>query len=428
MLEMFALSLSSEIEKYGAYAGFASIPAVAILALLFFTQAREVKRLREWAGRAPERAQELQDRVSAQATQPPRPATAAGERRVAAQPLGGAGTAAAQRQTGGATAPPARPGAAPSPGAAPAAGAAASGASPSAPAKPAGAPAAPGSSTPGPSTPGGAPPTPGASPGTPPAAKPPSTPATPDSPAKPSEPVPVPAATAAGASARAAEPPAGTAGQAATAAPPRPASERTEVRSPGARPATAAPLRRGAPSATVPPRRGDGRGAGTGDHDRRRTIGIIAGAVIGVILVVVLVTQVLGGGGDSGGTASKPNTVSSSSPAKTSGSNATGGAQVNRGDVTVSVLNGTTVPGLAAQVADQLSGGGFARGQVTNAADQQRSETTVQYAPGQRQAAVEVARIIKVPASKVSSLDANTQAIAGPDAEVVVTVGADRTQ
>jgi hypothetical protein len=79
-------------------------------------------------------------------------------------------------------------------------------------------------------------------------------------------------------------------------------------------------------------------------------------------------------------------------------------------------------------VADQLGGGGFARGQVTNAADQQRGETTVQYAPGQKPAAEEVAGIIKTSKAKVTPLDANTQAIAGPDAEVVVTVGADRTQ
>jgi hypothetical protein len=101
---------------------------------------------------------------------------------------------------------------------------------------------------------------------------------------------------------------------------------------------------------------------------------------------------------------------------------------VQRGDVTVSVLNGTTVPGLAAQVGDQLESAGFARGQVTNAADQQRSETTVQYAPDFRAAANEAAGILKIPRTRVKPLDANTQAIAGPDAEVVVTVGADRTQ
>src|SRR2546423_7659690 len=79
-----ALSISGELQKIGAIAGLAAIPGLAILALLYFSQAREVRRLREWAGRAPERAQEMQDRVSAQAgrpaaaTQPPR--------RVAPQP------------------------------------------------------------------------------------------------------------------------------------------------------------------------------------------------------------------------------------------------------------------------------------------------------------------------------------------------------
>src|SRR6185312_8380587 len=37
------------------------------LSLLVFSQARELKRLREWAGRAPERATELEQRVSAEA-------------------------------------------------------------------------------------------------------------------------------------------------------------------------------------------------------------------------------------------------------------------------------------------------------------------------------------------------------------------------
>ena len=52
--------------------------------------------------------------------------------------------------------------------------------------------------------------------------------------------------------------------------------------------------------------------------------------------------------------------------------------------------------------------------------------TTVRYAPGQRGAAQQVASIINVP--RISPLDANTQAIAGPDAQVVVTVGSDRAQ
>ena len=62
-----AISVSEQIEKYGAYAGLAAIVGLAVLSLLYFAQAREVKRLREWAGRAPERAAELEARVAAEA-------------------------------------------------------------------------------------------------------------------------------------------------------------------------------------------------------------------------------------------------------------------------------------------------------------------------------------------------------------------------
>jgi hypothetical protein len=46
------------VERVGAYAGLAAFFGLAILALLYFSQARDVRRLREWAGRAPERAAE----------------------------------------------------------------------------------------------------------------------------------------------------------------------------------------------------------------------------------------------------------------------------------------------------------------------------------------------------------------------------------
>lgn len=44
------------VERVGAYVGLAAFLGLAILALLYFSQARDVRRLREWAGRAPERA------------------------------------------------------------------------------------------------------------------------------------------------------------------------------------------------------------------------------------------------------------------------------------------------------------------------------------------------------------------------------------
>ena len=64
---LFAFSMEDQVEKYGAYVGIAAFFGLAVLSLLYFSQARELKRLREWAGRAPERAQELEQRVVAQA-------------------------------------------------------------------------------------------------------------------------------------------------------------------------------------------------------------------------------------------------------------------------------------------------------------------------------------------------------------------------
>src|ERR1039458_4812145 len=62
-----ALSLSSSVTQVGALAAFAALLGIAILSLLVFSQARELRRLREWAGRAPERAAEGEQRVSAEA-------------------------------------------------------------------------------------------------------------------------------------------------------------------------------------------------------------------------------------------------------------------------------------------------------------------------------------------------------------------------
>src|SRR3954451_6649237 len=80
----FAITLSDLIERGGAYAGLAAFFGLAVLAVLHFAAMRELKRLREWAGHAPERAQELEERVMAQAEE---------TRRGPAQPAA-AGTAA----------------------------------------------------------------------------------------------------------------------------------------------------------------------------------------------------------------------------------------------------------------------------------------------------------------------------------------------
>src|SRR5919206_119831 len=85
----FAISIQGEIEKYGAYVGVAAFFGLAVLSLLYFAQARELKRLRDWAGRAPERAQELEQRVVAQADAARQavPTAAAAPRRLAEMPV-----------------------------------------------------------------------------------------------------------------------------------------------------------------------------------------------------------------------------------------------------------------------------------------------------------------------------------------------------
>jgi hypothetical protein len=66
-MDWLAISVQGEVEKYGVYVGIAAFFGLAVLSLLYFAQARELKRLREWAGRAPERAQELEERAVANA-------------------------------------------------------------------------------------------------------------------------------------------------------------------------------------------------------------------------------------------------------------------------------------------------------------------------------------------------------------------------
>jgi hypothetical protein len=61
------LSLSSKLLDVGALAAFAGLVGIAAVSLLIFSQARELKRLREWAERAPERAAELEKRVAVDA-------------------------------------------------------------------------------------------------------------------------------------------------------------------------------------------------------------------------------------------------------------------------------------------------------------------------------------------------------------------------
>lgn len=61
--------MADAIEQIGAYAGLAAFLGLGVLALLCFTQARDIRRLREWAGSAPERDAERKEATSTVAAQ-----------------------------------------------------------------------------------------------------------------------------------------------------------------------------------------------------------------------------------------------------------------------------------------------------------------------------------------------------------------------
>ena len=87
--------------------------------------------------------------------------------------------------------------------------------------------------------------------------------------------------------------------------------------------------------------------------------------------------------------------------------------------------SGTTVPGLAAQIGDEVESSGFQRGNVANALDQQRTTSTVLYAEGADREAKLVAKKLSI--ATVEPIDPDSAALGG-NASVVVIVGADQTQ
>src|SRR3954469_23950205 len=419
-----ALSLQDKAQQYGSYAGIAAVFGLGVLSLLYFAQAREVKRLREWAGRAPERAAELEARAVAAADE----RRAAGSEDVAVPAAATAAAAVAAGNGAGAAAPPevapvpgvpastpdkpARwPGAPASVPAAAVAAATAAGAREAATALVPGGPGGGAPSSAGGRTATAPRPAPAIAPGGPPAGG-------------PGGPRPgAPAVAAAGA------PVNGATGGPAPATPPPRAAHRPP-----------APLRASGASATMPPPRtaagaARARGGGPSGRSRRGSLIGYTALVIAVAAIAIFAVLHFVVGGDDNKPAAKPNTVAPPAAAgrTTSTANAsngaTGAAKVNRGKVRVAVLNGTTFTGLARSASDKLTKAGFQPGTVTNdTTNQQRWAAAVFYADGQKNAALEVAKIIGTGRDAVQQLDANTRGVAGQDADVVVSVGADQAR
>lgn len=401
-----ALSVSDAIEKWGAYAGLAAVVGLGVLALLYFAQAKEVKRLREWIAGAEEREADLTRRIVAQASRaaaagrPIPPQTAAGAvKRPAAKPA--PATAAAAAAVAKVADPPT--GAHPAPAAAPAASAGTA------------APPKPGDATVvSPAIPAKGEPV-GAPNGQAPMAKPAEIPAKPVASGVPGVPATLPSAENGQDS-----------GETGPIAPVRTTAPR--------------PARANQPSATLPPRGGEpttrraAEGDGGSGRSTGRTLGIVAAGVLALAVVGFGATQLLGGGDDTpvpddkpGETVTQPASSGQSktktTPKRTSTANAADPSSVN-----VAVLNGTTVTGLAAEIARQVEDAGYVRGTVTNSPDQTRSATIVAYrTEADKAAALKVAQQIGVGGDAVRPLEQNDAVTAGDQANVVVIVGADRT-
>ena len=411
------LDVAEKINQFGAYAGLAAIVGLAVLSLLYFSQAREIKRLREWAGRSPERAAELEAAATQAAQQRLAPHPQA---RGAAAPVAGA---VASQST---TVSPARP----VPGAplTPAAGqparqqvppgqavTAAGTPSPGTPVKPAPSPAAAAaSSAAAAAAAAGATGTTGPT-GPTPAAQQPTT-------ASPATPKPPAASTPVG------PPPVAQRPVTPTPAVPAPQSARAQ---------SAAPLR--APSAAA-----YGATAGRGRNDSaqrelgvegrsplRSTLMIVGGVIAVAVVVFVLVTQLFGSDDPSSTPANTIATTASTTPKTETTAKkkkkSTSPAAVVRGDTTVAVLNGTTTPGLAASQSTTLVDKGFKAGGTGDAPVKPVEATTIYYAPDQRAAADEVAGVLGLPATSIKAIDSTISGVSAVGtAQVVVVVGADQ--
>lgn len=197
--------------------------------------------------------------------------------------------------------------------------------------------------------------------------------------------------------------------------PPRPyATSRAPVRSPAASRSS----REGPGSSKILPPYAEAR-PGTSPPGGRRMPLLVLGGLVGLAVLVFGILQLTGGdettpSSDRGGT-------------QQAGGDAPGDAlpPIDPSSVTVAVLNGTTAPGLAATLGDTIAGHGYELGTVTNNFDQERAESVVLYAPDAEREATDVGRRLNI--AQREPIDPDSQALAG-DATVVVVAGADQTQ
>jgi len=441
MAVLFAFSLQHEVEKYGAYVGIAAFLGLAVLTVLYFAQARELKRLRDWAGRAPERAQEVEALATARAEELRRQPEPAAERSGTvgpAQPVAKPAATPSGNGRGSGTPAPIpigpRPAVAVAAAAARAEAAVATEDAPETgdeePAEVVEAPAADATQLhPAPTeTETEAPDASGADALEAPGAPAESAPEAEDTSEETGEEAAAPSGNGTGSS-----PPV------IPRATPRPQPRPEPVAGPP-EPVAAAPLRAPTASRTVnaPPRRpGTPAPAREGSSRAGRVTAMTLGGIVALGLLIFAATQLFGG---SEQPKSAPNVAQSPTASTGSGNSGGGSADVTdqRPDTVVTVLNGTPTQGLAGTTRDKLVKAGYSdeTGMVRtgNNSDQQRQDSAVFYAPGQRRMARDVAQVLGITA-RPEAIDPDTQALAnntgegaaGHETDVVVIVAADQS-
>jgi hypothetical protein len=99
-------------------------------------------------------------------------------------------------------------------------------------------------------------------------------------------------------------------------------------------------------------------------------------------------------------------------------------AKIKPGEIEVTVLNGTAVPGLAATFADKVEGKGFQRGAVTNSSSS-FATSVVMFKRGHKPEAQKVAKQLKI--SKLQPMTGEIES-ASAGAAVAVIVGEDNAE
>jgi LytR cell envelope-related transcriptional attenuator len=162
---------------------------------------------------------------------------------------------------------------------------------------------------------------------------------------------------------------------------------------------------------------------------RSRTGRVILALIVVLIAAAVVVAAVLVlGKSNKSHKPPKPSAASSLTKRRTNSRS----VLVQPSKITVSVLNGTDLTGLAGRISAKLVSLGFKKGAVTNAANQNETTSIVAYySPGYRVDALAVASELKLPATTVQQVAAGTKTVAcsfapvGCGSQVYVTVGSD---